>query len=173
MVIATLRPSREPSESRSLKIVFRTGACWATQSILRCPSGARAGSLTIDSSIMLLLLRVTVVGSYLQVYRAGRRDAAPLPAGPVLFEQARQHPRSVGHDDVHPEIQQPTHLAGVVYGPHVHPRSPGVGGPHEARRDQLDPLVLDGHLERVVGGARQRLEVRPAQEVERRYLAPR
>src|SRR5215203_4559723 len=56
MVIATLRPRSEPSASCSPAILFRTGACWATQSILRCPSGAREGSLTSDSRIIFLLL---------------------------------------------------------------------------------------------------------------------
>src|SRR5215211_1834525 len=56
MVIATLRPRSEPSTSCSPAILFRTGACWATQSILRCPSGAREGSLTSDSLIMSLLI---------------------------------------------------------------------------------------------------------------------
>src|SRR5919205_447322 len=55
MVIAILRPRREPSASCSPEILFRTGACWATHSILRCPSGASEGSLTIDSRIMSLL----------------------------------------------------------------------------------------------------------------------
>src|SRR5918999_1740079 len=55
--VAPRRPPREPSERRSSKMAFRTGACRATQPILRCPSGARAGSLTMDSSIMALLFQ--------------------------------------------------------------------------------------------------------------------
>src|SRR5919106_3646034 len=86
MVIATLRPRSEPSASCSPAILFRTGACWATQSILRCPSGAREGSLTIDSSIMFLLLNVlfyrqcSAQSTYRLVYNPGETDAlVPVP----------------------------------------------------------------------------------------------
>src|SRR5918911_1004894 len=74
MVIAILRSRSEPSASCSPAILFRTGACWATQSILRCPSGAREGSLTSDSPIMFLLLYIlfyrpdSVSSTYRPVY---------------------------------------------------------------------------------------------------------
>src|SRR4028118_112718 len=63
MVVAIFLPRREPSANCSLAIALRTGACWATQSIFLCPSGARAGSLisespgVLDACCMLLLLR--------------------------------------------------------------------------------------------------------------------
>src|SRR3989337_3540401 len=100
MVIAIFFPLSEPSASCSLAMAFRTGACWATQSILRRPSGARLGSLTIDSSIMALLLRLTNRGSLPQF--TGQEDGMPrrLRLSPALLEQARQHLRVVGHDDV-------------------------------------------------------------------------
>src|SRR5688500_13582538 len=81
MVIATLRPRSEPSASCSPAILFRTGACWATQSILRCPSGAREGSLTSDSPIMFLLLYVlfersdSASSTYRPVYNQGKTNA--------------------------------------------------------------------------------------------------
>src|ERR687889_114267 len=73
MVIATLRPRSEPSASCSPAILFKTGACWATQSILRCPSGAREGSLTSDSLIMFLLLGMPLY----------EPDSVPLTSRPV------------------------------------------------------------------------------------------
>src|SRR5215217_1853330 len=72
MVIATLRPRSEPSASCSPAILFKTGACWATQSILRCPSGAREGSLTSDSPIMVLLL-------YILFYRPNSASSTQRP----------------------------------------------------------------------------------------------
>src|SRR5215204_1777220 len=81
MVIATLRPRSEPSASCSPAILFKTGACWATQSILRCPSGAREGSLTSDSPIMFLLLYILFYGpdsassTWRQVYNHGNANA--------------------------------------------------------------------------------------------------
>src|SRR5919202_6870380 len=65
MVMATLRPRSAPSESLLLEMVFSTGECWATQSILRCPSGARAGFFITDSRIIApptLVLRVQFTG---------------------------------------------------------------------------------------------------------------
>src|SRR5215218_9660242 len=159
MVIAILRPSNEPSESRSSKMAFRTGACWATQSILRRPSGARLGSLTIDSSIIALLLRLTNSCSSPQFTGQEGGMSRPLPLSPELPEQALQYLRAVCHDDVHPEVQQPVHLRRIVYRPHVHPHPPGMGGPEKSRRDELDPPVLDGHLERIVGRGHERLEM--------------
>src|SRR5215207_1926996 len=86
MVIATLRPRNEPSASCSPAILFKTGACWATQSILRCPSGAREGSLTSDSPIMFLLLYILFYrphsssSTWLEVYNQDRTNAlAPVP----------------------------------------------------------------------------------------------
>src|ERR687893_2144302 len=45
----TPRPSKVPSFRYSSRTRLRTGECSAAQSILRCPSGARDGSLTRDS----------------------------------------------------------------------------------------------------------------------------
>src|SRR5918997_4191222 len=82
MVIASLRPRNEPSASCSPAILFRTGACWATQLILRCPSGAREGSFMRDSRIMALLLDVlsrkpeSGPSTSGLVYRQAKSDAA-------------------------------------------------------------------------------------------------
>src|SRR5215216_7194798 len=82
MVMATLWPRSEPSESCSSAILFRTGACWATQSILRWPSGAREGSLTSDSLIMFLLIYEPDSDSSTScpVYNPGKKNAlVPVP----------------------------------------------------------------------------------------------
>ena len=83
----------------------------------------------------------------------------PLPLSPALPEQALKHLRVIRHDDVYPEVQEPAHLRGIVYRPHVNPHSPRVGRPDRAWRDELYPPVLDGHLERLVGRVKERLEV--------------
>src|SRR3712207_4238885 len=51
----TPRPSKVPSLRYSSRTRFRTGECSAAQSIFLCPSGARAGSLTIDCMLLLRL----------------------------------------------------------------------------------------------------------------------
>src|SRR5918997_6873775 len=45
----TPRPSKVPSFRYLSRMLFRTGECSAAQSIFLWPSGASAGSLTIDS----------------------------------------------------------------------------------------------------------------------------
>src|ERR687889_993372 len=52
----TPRPSKVPSLRYSSRIMFRTGECSAAQSIFLCPSGARPGSLTMDSLCISFLL---------------------------------------------------------------------------------------------------------------------
>src|SRR5215210_9394553 len=99
MVIATRLPPREPSESRSLKMVFKTGACWATQSILRWPSGARAGSFTMDSPIMALLFEY-VRRAEPQLSETSLQTRSPTcrhAGGSRLSEYVRQRFRPVGH----------------------------------------------------------------------------
>src|SRR5919202_2098503 len=171
MAIASRRPSKEPSERRSSKMAFRTGACWATQSILRCPSGARVGSFTMDSSIMAPapVCPTSLTGlSYAQF--TGQGDGLPLSS--MLLEYVRQRLRAVGHDYIRPEVEQAAHLTGVVYRPHVHPHAPRVCRLHKARRGQRDPPVFDGHLERVVGGAHQAFQAQFTQKIERSRLQP-
>src|SRR5918997_4420262 len=45
----TPSPSKVPSFRYLSRTMFRTGECSAAQSIFLCPSGARDGSLTMDS----------------------------------------------------------------------------------------------------------------------------
>src|ERR671917_2689146 len=52
----TPRPSKVPSLRYSSRTLFRTGEWRAAQSIFLCPSGARAGSLTMDSLCISFLL---------------------------------------------------------------------------------------------------------------------
>src|SRR5918999_2768533 len=52
----TPRPSKVPSLRYVSRILFRTGEWRAAQSIFLCPSGARAGSLTMDSLCISSLL---------------------------------------------------------------------------------------------------------------------
>src|SRR5215210_1631478 len=278
MVIATLRPRSEPSASCSPAILFRTGACWATQSILRCPSGAREGSLTSDSLIMSLLLSVPFYepdsdsSISRPVYNPDKKNAlVPVPTleslhrreaqiqdhrrlgelrdhpgvlaglhlrhapcfealsfealGPAVLsghgrqraahdllplrvqrrpqarsahsplrkvsdalagraevlpaarhslhalrgglhraahggvKHLRQRPWPVGHDHVGPEVEQATHLARLVYGPHVHTHAPGVRRADEARAHNEYAPVSEGNLKRVVGRAQEPLQV--------------
>jgi hypothetical protein len=44
------------------RTAFRTGECWAAQSIFLWPSGARAESLTIDSLLCMALLLACPLG---------------------------------------------------------------------------------------------------------------
>src|SRR3712207_1021017 len=119
-------------------MALRTGACWATHSILRSPSGARLGSLMMESGVISLLLRLrsdrTATLSLLSLRRVSlqadstRCCHSPAPLAPFALPQ---HPRQlrgvVGHDPVGAEIQHAAHLLGVVYGPYVHPQAPVVG----------------------------------------------
>src|ERR671917_2934721 len=52
----TPRPSKVPSLRYSSRMLFRTGECSAAQSIFLWPSGASAGSLTMDSLCISSLL---------------------------------------------------------------------------------------------------------------------
>ena len=47
----------------------------------------------------------------------------------------------VGHDPVHPQVQQATHLGRVVDGPHVHRQPATVGGGHEPAVDDGGPAL--------------------------------
>src|ERR671917_474491 len=101
MVIATLRPRSEPSASCSPAILFKTGACWATQSVLRCPSGAREGSLTSDSPIIFLLLYVpfyqpdSASSAWRPFYSPGKMDA--LVGVPTLESHHRREAQIQDH----------------------------------------------------------------------------
>src|SRR3712207_1177418 len=155
-------------------MAFRTGACRATQPILRCPSGARAGSLTMDSSIMALFPVCSTSLTAAHCAQFTGQGGGLLPLSAALLEHARERLRAIGHDDVHPKVEQAAHLAGLVYRPRVHPHAPRVSRPQKARGDQRDPLVFDGHLERVAGrtAQAQALQAQTAQEVERSRLQP-
>src|SRR4028119_842140 len=63
----TPKPSKVPSLRYLSRTRLRTGECSAAQSILRCPSGARDGSLTRDSLCIgvLLLACARVAGVFL------------------------------------------------------------------------------------------------------------
>src|SRR5215207_3787261 len=172
--MASLRPCNVPSDSRSLKMALSTGACWATHSILRCPSGARAGSLIMESLVMALLLHRRPISRRANlctsdpVYRPEERGAASL----AFCQYPDQFLGTIGHDPVGAEVEHAAHLAGFVYRPHVHPHAPVVGRLEKARGDHLHPPVLGGHLERVVGVTVQALQAQPAQDVEAADLPP-
>src|SRR4028119_413863 len=149
MVIAIFLPRKEPSANCSLAIAFRTGACWATQSILRCPSGASAGSLmteppgVLDACCMLALLRsdprgrsgcrsvrrcLASSGSPAKLanpsapFKRRSRVPAPLrlPCRPTS-QNLHQRLGFVGNHGVGARVEHLAHPVWVVDGPHVHP----------------------------------------------------
>src|SRR5918998_722935 len=183
MVMAIFRPRSAPSASWFSEMVFRTGECWATQSILRCPSGARAGSLTMESSITTRSpfphgVTAKFSSAPQPVYSPSRarsvcfcrlnfvdclgehRSLAPLAQHPF------EHLRTVGHYDVDAEVEEAVHLARLIYRPDVYPYAPVVGSIHQAGRDHLAPPVLDRYLQGVIRRVYEELQVQPAQPVE-------
>src|SRR5918997_4560497 len=141
MVIATLRPRSEPSASFSPAILFKTGACWATQSILRCPSGAREGSLTRDSPIMILLLCVpfyqpdSASSAWRPFYSPGKMDA--LVGIPTLESHHRREAQIQDHGRLGELRDHPGDLA-ALHLRHA-PRLEALSF------EALGPAVLPGH----------------------------
>src|SRR5215210_8060203 len=141
MVIAILWPRSEPSASCSPAILFRTGACWATQSILRCPSGAREGSLTSDSRIIFLLLSMLFCEpdsdslTSRPVYNPGKKNA--VVSIPPLESHYRREAQIQDHCRLGELRDHPGHLATL----HLRYATCSEALSFEA----LGPAVLPGH----------------------------
>src|SRR5919112_2416395 len=141
MVIAILWPRSEPSASCSPDILFKTGACWATQSILRCPSGAREGSLTSDSLIMSLLIGLLFYepdsGSLAAhpVYSSGKRNAV------VSFLTLESHHRREAQIQDHGRLGELRDHPGDLAALHLRHAPGSQALPFEA----LGTAVLPGH----------------------------
>src|SRR5918997_2476984 len=87
----TPRPSKVPSFRYLSRTMFRTGECSAAQSIFLWPSGARDGSLTMDSLCMASPLR------------SGARAGLFLRSGLDLLAPAEQ---KAADDDAEEERDQ-------------------------------------------------------------------
>src|SRR5215207_1903913 len=184
MVIAILRPRSEPSASCSPEILFRTGACWATHAILRCPSGASEGSLTIESRIMSLLPCMSHCGpdsgsvSSSRVYNSVHRNA--LVPVLTLESRDRREPQIQNHGRLGELRDYPGDLAALRpdHAPSLEALSfealgpaflPGNGGQRTAHdllplRIQRRPPPRDAHttLRGIPDAPARRPEILPA-----------
>jgi hypothetical protein len=60
----------------------------------------------------------------------------------------------VGHEPVHPEVEQATHLLAFVHGPHVHLNAEMMGSPNKAAVHYRKGTLAGWDLERIVGKAK-------------------
>ena len=75
--------------------------------------------------------------------------SAPRSGHPVLpiDQDGPEQARLVGHDPIHPEVQEAVHLGGVVNGPDVDLEAPVVGMAHKSAIHERDAPLPYRNLE--------------------------